>query len=84
MTKRLDEARKYVKLYKTAINNNNTEGSIIYGLRAAVILTAIRDTSRNKEEVKKAELLEKEMFPPSLIPHLDQEEFIPYLLGELW
>ena len=73
MTERLDEARKYVKLYKTAINNDDTEGSIIY----------IHDTSRNEEEVKKVESLEKEMFPPSLIPHVDREKFIPYLLGEL-
>ena len=84
MTEILNEARKYVELYKTAINNDDTEGSIIYGLRAASILTAIHDTSRNEEEVKKVESLEKEMFPPSLIPHVDREKFIPYLLGELW
>jgi len=58
--------------------------SIIYGLRAASILTAIHDTSRNEEEVKKVESLEKEMFPPSLIPRVDHKKFIPYLLGELW
>ncbi len=84
MKKRLDEARKYIELYKTAINNGNTEGSLIYELRAASILTAIHDTSKDKEEVKKVESLEKEMFPPSLIPHVDREKFIPYLLGELW
>lgn len=84
MIEGLDEARKYVELYKTAIDNDDTEGSIIYGLRAASILTVIHDTSRDEEEVKKVELLEKEMFPPSLIPHVDREKFIPYLLGEIW
>lgn len=77
MTERLDEARKYVELYKTAVDNNDTDGSIIYGLRAASILEVIHDTSRDEEEVKKVELLEKEMFPPSIF-HLDRD-----LLGKL-
>lgn len=84
MIERLDEARKYVELYKTAIDNDDKEGSTIYGLRAASILTVIHDTSKDKEEVKKVELLEKKMFPTSIIPHLDREKFIPYLLGEIW
>lgn len=84
MTEKLDDARKYVELYKTAIDNDDTEGSIIYGLRAAIILTVIHDTSRDEEEIKKVELLDKEMFPPSLILRVDHEKFIPYLLGELW
>ena len=60
----LDEARKYVDLYKTAVDNDDIEGSTIYGLRAANLLTVTHDISRDKEEIKKVELLEKEMFPP--------------------
>jgi hypothetical protein len=49
MIERLDEARKYVELYKTATDNDDKEGSIIYGLRAASILIVIHDTSKDKE-----------------------------------
>ena len=34
----LDEAGKYVELYKKAMDNRDTEGSITYGLRANNIL----------------------------------------------
>lgn len=84
MTERLDEARKYVGLYETAINNDDREGSIIYGLRAAIMLTAIHETARNEEEVRDVELLEKKMFPPYPYPHLDRKDFIPYLVGKIW
>ena len=61
MTEILDEARKYVGLYKESMNRHDTEGSIMYGLRAMNILTLIEDTSRNKEEIKDAESVAKEM-----------------------
>lgn len=77
MTERLDDARKYIDLYKTAVDNGDKKGSIIYGLRATSILEVIHDTPRDEEEVKDVESLEKEMFPPSIF-HLDRD-----LLGKL-
>lgn len=52
MTERLDDARKYIELYKTAMNNGYTKRANMYGLRATSILTEIYETTRNEEEVK--------------------------------
>ncbi len=52
MTERLDEARKYIELYKTAMNNGYIKRANMYGLQATSILTEIYETSRNEEEVK--------------------------------
>ena len=61
MTERLDEARKYVESYKTAMNNGYTKRANIYGLRATSILTDIYETTRNEEEVKEVVSLANEM-----------------------
>ena len=61
MTERLDEARKYIGLYKTAMNNGYTKRANIYGLRATSILTEIYETTRNEEEVKDVVSLAKDM-----------------------
>jgi len=71
MTERLDEARKYVELFKMSVNNGDTEGSIMNGLRAVNILTVINETARNKEESNEAELLANEM----LSSHYDSLEY---------
>ncbi len=61
MTERLDEARKYVDLYKTAMNNGYTKKANMYGLRATSILTDIYETTKNEEEVKEVISLVNEM-----------------------
>lgn len=61
MTKRLDEARKYVELYKTAMNNGYKKKANICALRATSILTDIYETTRNEEEVKEVVSLANEM-----------------------
>ena len=61
MTERLDKARKYVELFKKSVNNGDTEGSIMYGLRAMNILTVIKDITKDEEEVKDIESLANEM-----------------------
>ena len=61
MTERLDEARKYIELYKTAINNGHTKRANMYGLRATSILTEIYETARNEEEVKDVVSLANDM-----------------------
>ena len=60
MTERLDEAKKYVKLYKKSMNKYDTEGSIMYGLRAMNMLTVIDETAR-EDEAKEVESLANEM-----------------------
>ena len=61
MIERLDEARKYIGLYKIAINNGYKKRVNIYGLRATSILTDIYETARNEEEVKEVVSLANEM-----------------------
>ena len=61
MTERLDEARKYIELYKTAMNNGYTKRANMYGLRATSVLTEIYETTRNEEEVKDVVSLANEM-----------------------
>lgn len=61
MTERLDEARKYIELYKTAINNGYTKRANMYGLRATSILTEVYETAINEEEVKNVVSLANDM-----------------------
>lgn len=61
MTERLDKARKYIELYKTAMNNGYTKRANIYGLRATSILTEIYETTINEEEVKDVVALANDM-----------------------
>ncbi len=61
MTERLDEARKYVELYKSAMNNGYTKRANMYGLRATSILTEIYETAINEEEVKNVISLANDM-----------------------
>ena len=61
MTERLDDARKYIELYKTAMNNGYTKRANMYGLRATSILTEIYETARNEEEVKDVVSLANDM-----------------------
>ncbi len=61
MTERLEKARKYVELFKTSVNNDDTEGSIMYGLRAMNILALINDITKDKEEAKEIESMANEM-----------------------
>lgn len=60
MTKRLDEAKKYVESYKESMDKHDTDGSIIYGLRAMNMLTVIEDTAIDGE-AKEVESLANEM-----------------------
>lgn len=61
MTEILDEAKKYVELYKKAMDNRDTEGSIIYGLQAKNILEIIDESPRDEEEHKDAISLANEI-----------------------
>ena len=61
MTERLDKARKYIELHKTAMNNGYTKRANMYGLRAASILTEIYETAINEEEVKDVVSLANDM-----------------------
>lgn len=61
MTERLDEARKYIELYKKAMNNGYTKRANMYGLRATSILTEIYETTINEEEVKDVVSLANDM-----------------------
>lgn len=61
MTERLDEARKYIGLYRIAMNNGYTKRANVYGLRATSILTEIYETTRNEEEVKDVVSLANDM-----------------------
>ena len=61
MIERLDEARKYVELYRTTMNNGYAKRANMYGLCATSILTEIYDTTRNREEVKEVVSLAKEV-----------------------
>ncbi len=65
MTERLDEARKYIELYKTATNNGHTKRANMYGLRATNILTEIYETAINEEEVKDVVSLANDMLSVS-------------------
>ena len=61
MTERLDEARKYVDLYKAAMNNGHTKKANMYMLQATSILTDIYETTKNEEEVKDVVSLANDM-----------------------
>lgn len=61
MTERLDEARKYVELYKSAMNNGYIKRANIYGLRATSIFIDIYETARNEEEIKDVVSLANDM-----------------------
>ncbi len=68
MIERLDEARKYVELYKTVMNNGYTKKANMYGLRATSILTDIYETTKNEEEVKEVMSLVNEMLSVFSVP----------------
>ena len=56
MTEILDEARKYVGLYKESMNREHRTEEIKYMLQVMDILETM-SISKNKEEVKESKLL---------------------------
>ncbi len=60
-SKRVDDARRYIELYKTAMNNGYTKRANMYGLLATSILTEVYETAINEEKVKDVVSLANDM-----------------------
>jgi hypothetical protein len=83
MTERLDEAKKYIELYKAS--PNRYEDPDRYWGKAADVLMAINKAATNEEEAKDVISLADEVLSAyfSVHPYVDREKLISFLSGKL-